>query len=95
MTATLLSGALTIPTAAQQAALMRDALSAGADGFDLSAVTECDTAGVQLLLAAKREAHERGAVLGLLDPSSAVRDALQRYGLETITSAKTPPQERS
>lgn len=50
--------------------------------LDLSGVTEFDSAGVQLLLAARRSLAERGQVLALLDASPVVRDALAVFGLQ-------------
>ncbi|MFT7772822.1 STAS domain-containing protein [Roseateles sp.] len=44
--------------------------------IDLSGVEEVDTAGVQLLLLAQREALARGVELQLLSPSAPVCDAL-------------------
>lgn len=44
--------------------------------IDLSGVEEIDTAGLQLLLLARREAQARGTELQLLSPSAAVQDAL-------------------
>lgn len=44
--------------------------------IDLSAVTEMDTAGIQLLLLARREATQRQMTLRLLSPSPAVNDVV-------------------
>lgn len=49
--------------------------------IDLSAVTELDTAGVQLLLLAQREARAHGSELSLTAPSEAVREVLTLLGL--------------
>jgi anti-sigma B factor antagonist len=81
---TALSGSLTIQSAVDQHALVRDAMAAGTGAFDLSAVTECDTAGVQLLLAASQRARAQGVTLVLRHASEPVRDALRRYGLESL-----------
>lgn len=70
-------GELTIVTAAERYQLLCSALaSASQIGLDLSRVTEFDTAGLQLLLLARREATLRGATVTLLDPSEAVRAGL-------------------
>ncbi|MEV4510072.1 STAS domain-containing protein [Dactylosporangium sp. NPDC049525] len=71
-----LDGELTIAVAAEQQARLRAFLqqAAGAFEIDLSGVTELDTAGLQLLLAARREAAQRGAALTFLSPSRAVHD---------------------
>lgn len=77
-----LSGALTIQSASEQHAGLRSAAASGCAQLDLSAVTECDTAGVQLLLAA-----HRGGVQ-IQSASAAVRDALHRYGLDELLTAE-------
>ncbi|WP_327003092.1 STAS domain-containing protein [Dactylosporangium sp. NBC_01737] len=71
-----LDGELTIAVAAEQQARLRTFLQQGAAaaGIGLSGVTELDTAGLQLLLAARREAAQRGTALTFLSPSRAVRD---------------------
>jgi anti-anti-sigma factor len=82
MTSSLLriDGELTIYRAAELAAAMRTALAAVADGgaldLDLSEVAEMDSAGVQLLLAARRSAIESGRALRLIARSAAVDDVL-------------------
>jgi len=50
--------------------------------LELSTVSDCDSAGIQLLLATRRSAMERGAQLELLQPSAVVLSALQCYGLD-------------
>lgn len=78
-----LNGDLTIYTAAGQ----RDALLSWVQGgaghavIDLAHVSDCDSAGVQLLLATQKLLAEQGDTLELRHPSPAVRDALQHYGL--------------
>jgi anti-sigma B factor antagonist len=49
--------------------------------LDLSAVGEIDTAGVQLLIAAKREAAAKGRKFHILAHSPAVREVLDLLGL--------------
>ena len=73
---------LTIPHAATLAALLREGLEQGCSALDLSAVGECDSAGIQLLCATRRSARQRGDELTLQQPSAAVLDALRRYGLD-------------
>jgi len=58
--------------------------------LDLSGVEEIDTAGVQLLLLAQREAHARGVELQLLSPSAAVREALELLWLSPRLDAPQP-----
>jgi anti-anti-sigma factor len=76
-----LDGELTI----HQAAVLKDRLLAAlADGvrcLDLGRVCECDSAGVQLLLAARAGAQARGRPLALAPVSEPVREVLHRYGL--------------
>lgn len=70
------------------AALLRERLLEWlpqADGrLDLSGVHACDSAGIQLLLALSRSLHESGRTLQILQPSTAVVEALQRYGLDAL-----------
>lgn len=49
--------------------------------IDLHGVTEIDSAGVQLLMMAKREAHARGGKLRLSRHSPAVLDVFQMMDL--------------
>lgn len=76
-----LDGELTIYRAAELKPLLLEAVgTAGGDDalpltLGLAEVTEIDTAGVQLLLLARREAAALGRPLLLQDPSPAVRDA--------------------
>lgn len=82
-----LGGEWTIAQAAALHEQLRDALAAGQLHWDLGTVTECDSAGVQLLLAARRSAQAQGAPL-VIDPASpAVRSSLQRYGLDHLLTA--------
>jgi anti-sigma B factor antagonist len=70
-----LDGEMTIMTASGQLQRLRQALTADSDlRLDLSRVTEFDTAGLQLLLLAQREAQQVGSVLTFLNPSDPVRD---------------------
>lgn len=72
-----------------QAALLREtimqALGQGVRVLDLSAVSECDTAGVQLLVSACKTAElEGGEPLALRSASPAVKDIMGRYGLAAL-----------
>jgi len=51
--------------------------------LDLSAVTEIDSAGLQLLLLLKAEAHKRGFTLCLLRHSAAVLEVFELLKLGT------------
>jgi len=57
-------------------------LSAAAPAIDLSAVTEFDSAGLQLLLLARREAQRLGKSLTLQDASPAVREVFALLGID-------------
>ena len=56
-------------------------LQAEALEIDLSQVREIDTAGIQLLMMAKRESQSRGRTLAIVAHSPAVREALDFYNL--------------
>jgi anti-sigma B factor antagonist len=72
-----------------QAALCRDQLldalcaTPGDLALDLSAVTDIDSAGIQLLLATRKSVGARGGRLHLGSPGPAVASALQAFGLDT------------
>lgn len=76
-----LEGELTIYSAAAQ----RDVLLAwsltGSGVVDLANITDCDSAGVQLLLATRATLAKDGRALVLRDPSQPVREALLGFGL--------------
>lgn len=80
-----LEGELTIYTAAQQHQLLL-AWATGASGsgaVNLARVTECDSAGLQLLLAARATLAEQGCAIALHEPSRPVREVLDLYALGT------------
>lgn len=78
----VLEGPLGIYNAQERKQQLMDALqSAGGLALDLSRVDEIDTAGVQLLILARRESRQQGKPLTLLSPSAAVRDVLSFYYL--------------
>jgi anti-sigma B factor antagonist len=79
-----LDGTLTIHRAAELHALMRTQLDAGVSRIDLAAVTECDAAGVQLLLALRRSLEASGQRLHIDAASPAVHEALTRCGLQEL-----------
>jgi anti-anti-sigma factor len=85
---------MTIPHATELHRLLCDWLGEGPPVLDLSAVRECDSAGVQLLFAAQRSAAELGQVLRLLESSHAVLDALRRYGLQDALLTEPALTER-
>ena len=74
---------LTIAHAAEHRERLLLAL-ADADGdlqLDLAEVSDCDSSGVQLLLATHQSLQARGQALALLRPSPAVQQALATFGL--------------
>jgi anti-anti-sigma factor len=83
-----LAGDLTIQTAADTKATIMAALDDGGDlDLDLSDLTELDTAGLQLLLLARRETLQLGVGLRLSGPPQPVRDVLRTVGLAADLTA--------
>lgn len=75
-------GEMTIYRAAELKPALLDAVrTTDAPALDLSAVTEFDCAGVQLLLVARREAERLGKRLTLSAASPAVLDAFALLGM--------------
>lgn len=77
-----IEGELTIFRAAEWLHALR--ARPAATVIDLSGVTEIDTAGVQLLLLARREAEAEQRALRLLAPSSAVDEVFALLNLAAI-----------
>ena len=72
-----IEGDLTIQTAAEHKQLLLTAVDEAADVLvDLAGVSEFDTAGLQVLLLARREAIRRNRILEIADPSPAVIEVL-------------------
>lgn len=77
-----LDGELTIYRAAELKPVLLDAVRRSPEPrFDLSEVTEIDTAGVQLLLLSRREAASLDRTFALVQPSAAVREAFALFEL--------------
>lgn len=73
-----IKGELSIFTAAENRGQLLAALAASSElEVDLAQVSEIDCAGLQLMLAAKREAADRNQVLSFTGHSPAVCDALE------------------
>ena len=73
-----IKGELTIFTAAELRQQMLDVLEASAElEVDLSAVSEMDSAGMQLMVSAKKEAAARNKQLHFSGHSAAVVDLLE------------------
>lgn len=64
-----------------RAALLAHLNTHSAAVVDLSGITGCDTAGLQLLIAADRSAHAAGRRFTLLAPPPAVRKCAEQLGL--------------
>jgi len=75
-------GELTIYAVAALKVALLDALAASAElEVDLLGVTEADTAGIQLLLAAKLTAAAAGTALRLVNHSAPVLELIELYDL--------------
>lgn len=85
-----IDGELTIQFAARQCERLCELVATGTDRLDLSAVGECDSAGLQLLLAARATLSQRGQSLALMNPSAAVRAVLASYGLDVRLESLEP-----
>ena len=83
VTAVRLEGALDVQNSAAIRATLSDHLSAGASVFalDLASVSACDSAGLQLLCAARRSALSAGAAWRLTNPSEPVLRACAEMAL--------------
>lgn len=81
-----IDGELCIAEAAALRQTLLQALPAPAQALalDLSAVSACDSAGVQLLLALRRSLAEQGSALHLAKPAEPVRQALAVFGLDEL-----------
>ncbi len=78
-----LTGPLDIQNATTLRSTLREQLSAEAQGFalDLAGVTACDTAGLQLLCAARKSALSAGRKWRLANPSEPVLRACSDIAL--------------
>jgi anti-anti-sigma regulatory factor len=78
----IVDGNMTIYEAAADKSALLDALARSMETeVDLSSVREIDTAGLQLLILAKRESLKAGTLLRLTRHSAASLDVVERYGL--------------
>lgn len=76
------AGEMTIYSALELKARVLGSLARCAElDVDSADVTEVDSAGLQLLLLAKREARSAGKQLRVSVPSQAMQEALQQFGL--------------
>jgi anti-sigma B factor antagonist len=56
--------------------------------MDLSQVTECDTAGIQLLCSILRTARKKGEAITIHSFSRAIRDTARMIGIELAAEKK-------
>lgn len=88
-----IEGELTIYTAAEHVARVQGCLAASpALDLDLGALSEIDSAGLQLLLWASREASERGGRLRVLRRSEAVAEAIRLLQLDALLAPADPAE---
>ena len=90
-----IDGDLTVYTAGEWRARLASALDPTTGQgtlIDVSRVTEIDTAGLQLLLMARRAAAARPGPFALLAPSPSVRDLLQLCGLDHLIREGVPAE---
>lgn len=93
-----IEGEMTIYRAAELKQQLLAALTAGSTlQVDLSGVTELDTAGLQVLMLAKKTAQSAGAELHLVAPGPAVVDVLEMLNLSAWFGDQlaTPPSTSS
>ena len=84
-------GGLTVYTCRELKPQLLEQLTAHAEAaaLDLSRVTEIDTAGLQLLLVARRHARDGGRELRIKNPSQVVSEMLELCRLgEWVAAAK-------
>jgi len=84
-----LGAELTIQHASANWQRLRDWIDEGARSIDLSAVEQCDSSAVQLLISARRSAEALGQPLQLVRASRAVREVFGRYALTEHLAADT------
>lgn len=81
--AACLAGEWTIHVIAQQREAMLELVNDGHAIFDVSGITDMDSAGLQLLMSAQRSLAQQGREINLLGTSDAVQAILQAYALDT------------
>jgi anti-anti-sigma regulatory factor len=87
----IVDGSMTIYEAAADKPVLLDALArARQTDVDLSSVREMDTAGLQILILAKRESLKAGTVLRVTAHSPASLDVVERYGLAAYFGDGSP-----
>jgi anti-sigma B factor antagonist len=83
---------MTVVHAAAQREQILAAVQTATQGLelDLSAVDSIDSAGIQLVLAARHSLKRQGVALTLSQPQAAVNDALGVYGLHPLLANGAP-----
>jgi len=66
------------------------AIRAGDTAFDLSALRECNSAAVAVLLAWQREAHTRGSAMRLSGVPANLSSLAQLYGVDALIGEAAP-----
>ena len=78
-----LSGELTIYSVQELKSLLLTAVDGNSDvTIDMSEVSEVDTAGLQLVLLARKELESRGLHLTLSAANSEITDTLNLFGIQ-------------
>ncbi len=86
-----LPAALSIREVSTVAPTLAAAIAAGASVLDSGAVSIIDTAGLQLLLSARRTAAALGVELRLAAPSAAVKDSARSLGFAAALGLEPEP----
>lgn len=88
----VIEGEFTIFTAAEIRARLLDAMNESDQiEVDLSGVSEMDTAGLQIILAARMDAANRHKQLSFIGSSRAVGDVMAIYGLAECFATQALP----
>lgn len=96
MTALVVSGELDREAARELTPHLLDLASGGGVlALDLSGVCLMDHAGLQMLLAVRREAARACTHLALANPSPAVSAGIRRYRLEVLFNTRTTSNSAS
>lgn len=90
-----IDGEMTIYRAAELQGGLQAALTQGEGDFtiDLAAVNEMDSAGVQLLMAARKSAQAAGFALHVVGHSPAVVEVLDTLGLAALLGDAAAPAD--
>jgi len=90
----LVDGEMTVYTCSDLKVRLLEQLAEATDAtkLDLSGVVEIDTAGLQLLLMARRYADDAGRKLRVSNPSRPVSDVLELCRLNARLTAESSPQ---